>query len=126
MTQILPIASVARRMEVTHRPKEVLDLKGLIMHAYHGARDPNAVLASDGHSLIKRAAHGVEAFWERYLQPIFERTAPIDVVAVIEGGNNLRTAIYPEYKAKRKAEKEKQDPRLTEQMDIRCARLSSC
>lgn len=118
MTQILPIASVARRMEVTHRPKEVLDLKGLIMHAYHGARDPNAVLASDGHSLIKRAAHGVEAFWERYLQPIFERTAPIDVVAVIEGGNNLRTAIYPEYKAKRKAEKEKQDPRLTEQMDI--------
>lgn len=63
MTQILPIASVARRMEVTHRPKEVLDLKGLIMHAYHGARDPNAVLASDGHSLIKRAAHGVEAFW---------------------------------------------------------------
>lgn len=109
---------VAQRLEMIHRPKEVLDVKGLIMHAYHGAKDPNAVLSSDGHTLIKRAAHGVEAFWERYLQPIFARTAPIDVVAVLDGGNDIRTSIYPEYKEKRKKDKEQQDPRLTEQLDI--------
>lgn len=108
----------ARRLEQILRPKEVLDLKGLIMHAYHGARDPNAVLSNDGHTLIKRAAHGLEAFWERYLQPMLARTAPIDIVAVLDSGNDLRTSIYPEYKAKRKQEKEKQDPRLTEQLDI--------
>lgn len=112
------ILSTERRLEMIHRPKEVLDVKGLIMHAYHGAKDPNAVLSSDGRTLIKRAAHGVEAFWERYLQPIFERTAPIDVVAVLDGGNDLRTSIYPEYKSKRKQDKEAQDPRLTEQLDI--------
>lgn len=115
MTKLM---SPAERLERIQRPKEVLDLKGLVMHAYHGARDPNAILSNDGRTLIKRAAHGLEAFWERYLQPMFERTAPIDVVAVLEGGNDLRTSIYPEYKAKRKAEKEKQDPRLTEQLDI--------
>lgn len=106
------------RLEAVHRPKEVLDLKGLLMHAYHGASDPNAFLGSDGRSLIKRAGHGIEAFWERYLQPIFERTAPIDVVAVKDGGNDIRSAIYPEYKAKRRAEKQAQDPRLTEQLDL--------
>lgn len=110
--------NLEQRLEAVHRPKEVLDLRGLLMHAYHGSKDPNAFLGSDGHTLIKRAGHGIEAFWERYLVPIFARTAPIDVVAVKEGGNDIRTAIYPEYKAKRKAEKEKQDPRLTEQLDL--------
>lgn len=115
MSKVMP---AERRLEAIHRSKEVLDLKGLVMHAYHGAKDPNAVLAGDGRTLIKRAAHGLEAFWERYLVPIFERTAPIDVVAVLDAGNDRRRAIYPEYKAKRAQEKEKQDPRLTEQIEI--------
>lgn len=106
------------RLEQIHRPKEVLDLKGLLMHSYHGAKDPNSFLGSDGTTLIKRAGHGLEAFWERYLQPIFERTAPIDVVAVLDRSNEVRSSIYPLYKAKRKAEKEKEDPRLTEQMQM--------
>lgn len=107
-----------QRLEAIHRPKEVLDLKGLLMHAYHGAKDPNAFLGSDGHTLIKRAGHGIDAFWERYMAPILTRTAPIDIVAVKDSGNTIRGSIYPEYKAKRKAEKEKQDPRLTEQLDL--------
>lgn len=115
MSKIMP---AERRLEAIHRPKEVLDLKGLVMHAYHGSKDPNAVLANDGRTLIKRAAHGLEAFWERYLVPIFERTAPIDVVAVLDAGNDRRRAIYPEYKVKRAQEKEKQDARLTEQIEI--------
>ena len=107
-----------KRLEAIERPKEVLDLRGLLMHSYHGSKDPNAFLGSDGETLIKRAGHGVEAFIERYLTPIFARTAPIDVVAVLEGGNDLRRAIYPDYKGKRRAEKEKMDPRLQEQLDL--------
>jgi len=92
-----------KRLEAIYRPKEVLDLKGLLMHAYHGAKDPNAFLGSDGHTLIKRAGHGIDAFWERYMAPILARTAPIDIVAVKDCGNTIRGSIYPEYKAKRKS-----------------------
>lgn len=108
--------SVDERMKKILRGKEVLDVRGLVMHSYHGSHDPGALLGSDGKTLIKRASHGIEAFIERYLKPIFERTAPIDVVVVVEGGNDLRRAIYPAYKAKRREEKEAQDPRLTEQL----------
>ena len=106
----------AQRLDQIHRPKEVLDLRGLLMHSYHGSHDSDAFLGSDGHTLIKRAAHGIEAFIERYLHQIFARTAPIDVIAVLEGGNDLRAALYPTYKAKRKAEKDAQDPKLTEEL----------
>lgn len=109
---------LAKRLEAVHRPKEVLDLKGLLMHAYHGSSDPSAFLGSDGHTLIKRAGHGVDAFLERYLVPIMQRTAPIDIIAVKDSGNDIRRALYPEYKVKRQQEKEKQDPRLTEQLDL--------
>ena len=112
------ILTQAQRLEAIQRPKQILDLKGLLMHSYHGAQDPNAVLGSDGHTLIKRAGHGIDAFLERYLMPMLEHTAPIDIVAVLEGGNDVRTAIYPEYKAKRKAQKKEQDPRLTEQLNL--------
>ena len=108
--------SVPERLEVIHRPKHILDLRGLLMHSYHGSKDPNALLGSDGKTLIKRAGHGVEAFLERYLQPLLQSTAPIDIVAVVEGGNDVRRALYPAYKAKRREEKDKQDPRLTEQL----------
>lgn len=114
-TRLMPVES---RLETIHRPKAVLDLRGLIMHAYHGSRDPDAILAADGRTLVKRASFGLFAFSERYLAPLFEKFAPIDVVCVKEGGNDIRRAIYPEYKAKRAKEKEAQDPRLTEQLSL--------
>ena len=43
-TRLMPVES---RLETIHRPKAVLDLRGLIMHAYHGSRDPDAILAAE-------------------------------------------------------------------------------
>ena len=57
-TRLMPVES---RLETIHRPKAGLDLRGLIMHAYHGSRDPDAILAADGRTLVKRASFGLFA-----------------------------------------------------------------
>lgn len=52
------------------------------------------------------ASHGAANFLERVLLPILQDHAPINIIAVADGGNDLRRAVFPTYKQKRKERKE--------------------
>ena len=77
----------------------ILDLRGLLLHAYYSGTALDFVITEKGDRRPK-AEHGIDQFIRLYLQPILERFAPIDVIAVQEGqgSNSRRRAWYPKYK----------------------------
>jgi len=79
----------------------LLDLRGLILHALHSGSDPDARLI-DG-KFVNSPAHCVINFLDRHLLPITEFHRLNNIVAVRDAGNEYRKAIYPDYKAHRKA-----------------------
>lgn len=111
------MTTVARLMDLPKRARVVLDIKGLLTHSYFSGKDPEQVKGRDGKS-FNTAGYGLEVFFDRYLSPILNGFAPIDIIAVWDGGNNFRKAIYPDYKKHRLADKEKEDPTQAEQLKL--------
>lgn len=109
------MTTVARLMELPARARVILDVKGLLTHSYFSGKDPEPVRNSEGKS-INTAGYGLEVFFNRYLNQILDGFAPIDVIAVWDGGSNFRKSLYPEYKAHRKDAREKEDPLQAEQL----------
>lgn len=90
-------------------PAAILDMKGLITRSYHSGVDSHPVYDPDTNERVNSAAHGAANFMERILLPILKDVAPINIIIVADGGNDLRRAVYPAYKAKRKEVKEKEE-----------------
>ncbi|RLE20474.1 MAG: hypothetical protein DRJ50_10690, partial [Actinobacteria bacterium] len=84
----------------TRQFRHILDVRGLLMRAYHGTTDTQTPT---------RGEAGFVAFLERYLLPILEDAAPVDIVSCWDGGNNLRASLFPGYKAKRTAKNQNPD-----------------
>lgn len=80
----------------------LLDVKGLLMHAYYRGNDRDGRLDQDG-NLVNTAGYGLRGFIETYLQPTLRDFAPSHVVAVWDAGNDYRTSLFADYKSKRKA-----------------------
>jgi len=82
------------------RHRVILDLRGLMLHSYYSGEPVDFVMGADGKKKPK-AVHGLNNFINYYLAPILENTAPIDVIAVLEGGsgNSRRRAYLEKYKA---------------------------
>lgn len=79
----------------------ILDLRGLLLHSYYSGRPLDTVISKKGERRAT-AAHGIDQFIRMYLEPILDRVAPIQVIAVQEGqnGNARRRAWLPSYKDK--------------------------
>lgn len=94
----------------------ILDLRGLVRHAYYSGKPLDTIMGADGQPKAT-AAHGLDQFIRLYLQPILERAAPIDVIAVQEGQGSLarRRGWFPEYK--QRDEQDKDDEIVSQQKD---------
>lgn len=106
-------------MRIERESRVILDAKGLVMHAWRGCRDRDAILLADGKTRCQTAGAGLEAFVTRYLNRVLGFVAPRRVIAVWEGdgGKERRRALYPEYKAARDARVE--DPlKIAEQEKV--------
>lgn len=74
----------------------LLDLRGLILHAYHSGNDPEA---SD--PKIRTPEHTLHNFTERYLKPVLQLVPLNHIIAVNDAGAAFRKALNAEYKATR-------------------------
>lgn len=92
----------------------ILDARGLMLHAYHAGTDKRPLKGKD--KPINTAAHGLANFIEMYVKPVLANTAPINVIAVWEGGNDRRRILLPQYKEK--PGQEDSEPVMKEQVGI--------
>lgn len=76
----------------------ILDLRGLVIRCFYAGQE-GTVLNAAGKP-VPSAAGGVKRFIDMYLEYILQRHAPINVIAVLEGGNQRRRALFTEYKAR--------------------------
>jgi DNA polymerase-1 len=79
----------------------LLDIKGLLLHSYNRGKDPDAKLDAED-NLINSAGFGLRTFIESYLRPILADYAPLQIIAVWDGGNDYRTSLFADYKRKRR------------------------
>ena len=95
-------------MNVNMTSLVLLDIKGLLMHSYHRGVDHDAILQPDN-TAVNTFSYGLRGFLEFYLEPILREHAPLNIVAVWDGGNEYRKGLFAGYKAKRHA-REKNQP----------------
>jgi len=93
---------ISQRTAMT--PKAILDIKGLVMQCYHAGTDTEHGIRLPNGKIVNSAGWGFQSFWERYMTPILQNFAPINVIAVWDGGREFRTRLYSEYKAHRDKE----------------------
>lgn len=96
--------------------KDILDVKGLIMHSFFRCKDSGSHLRDRDGKQVATANAAFTTFLDSYMFPIMEFTPPIDIIAVWEGGNIRRKELYPKYKGNRPKPEEK-DPVVEEQLD---------
>ncbi len=89
-------------MNVNMKSLVLLDIKGLLMHSYHRGIDRDATLSPAG-DRTNTFGYGLRGFLETYLLPLLKDHAPLNIVAVWDGGNDYRKGLFPGYKAKRHA-----------------------
>ena len=87
------------------RPKVFLDSKGLLMHMYYRGSDPSGIYIEEKNKTVNRAQWGFSNLMEEYIIPILKDYHPSEIIAAWDGGDEYRTALFPQYKAKRKAAK---------------------
>jgi len=98
------MTTVARLLGLPRRPRVVLDIKGLLTHSYFSGKDLEQVRDNEGNK-TNPAGYGLQVFIDRYLKQILDGFAPLDIIAVWDGGNAYRKSIFPEYKKSRAKEK---------------------
>lgn len=100
------------------RPRILLDVKGLLMNAWHTGKDPDAVrLPND--KMMNTAGYAIQVVLDKFILPALNNTfQPLDVIAVWEGGNHYRKTLFPKYKERRTQEKETMLPRVKQELDM--------
>jgi DNA polymerase-1 len=78
----------------------ILDMKGLIMHSYFRAKDPEPLFDAQGEK-ITTARAAISTFLRSYWEEITSYAAPFNIVAVWDGGHEYRKRLFPGYKKKR-------------------------
>lgn len=106
----------------------LLDVRGLLMHAYHRGIDPDATLSPKTDKPVNSAGYGLRGFLDTYLIPLLTDFSPLNIIAVWDGGNTYREGLFAGYKAKRHAEEK--DPaveaQITKMLDMAKALLAYC
>lgn len=84
------------------RNRCILDLRGLVLQSYYSnAKNAVDTVEGAGGKRIPAAVHGLNNFIQSHLNPVLEKFAPIDVIAVQEGAhaNHRRRCLSATYKA---------------------------
>lgn len=84
----------------------ILDVRGLVLHAYHAVRtDPDGQPDDDPETgdgrIITTPEKGFAAWLDMYMDPILQNYTPKEIIAVWEGGNDYRKGLFSDYKAQR-------------------------
>lgn len=80
----------------------ILDLKGLIMNAYHSGEDPDAIEGGELKPLVNTAGYALSVFLSKFYDPILNICgSPLNMMACLDDGSKYREKIFPEYKANR-------------------------
>lgn len=99
-------------------PAYILDMKGLTTRSYHSGTDSHPIRDEETGERVNSAAHGAANFMERILLPILSEGAPINIIVVADGGNDLRRNIFPAYKMKRKEGKKEHPKAQIQQLEL--------
>lgn len=80
---------------------QLIDLRGFIIRSYFSGTDPDAFDDAESSKPVNTAGYGFENFFERYMLKWLELAPPHKMLFTLEGGNDFRKGIHPEYKATR-------------------------
>jgi DNA polymerase I-like protein with 3'-5' exonuclease and polymerase domains len=78
---------------------QLFDTRGLVLASMWGGNDPDAVRGEDG-KRYNSPGHTLERFIDSYLLEALKVSDLRDIIAVFDGGNQYRRAIFPGYKVK--------------------------
>jgi len=81
--------------------KTLFDLRGLVIRSLHSGKDAEPVRLSSGEEMPS-IGHCLNNFIKDFLLPGIKESRLNDIIAVRDGGNDYRKALYPDYKANRK------------------------
>lgn len=84
----------------------ILDFSAIANHCINSGEGAEFEYDSISGKKVNTAEHGFANFLEMYLNPILEIAQPHQVIAAHDGGCEFREFIYPDYKKKRKQQKE--------------------
>lgn len=84
----------------------ILDHQAVMKHMHWSGKDDDAGEYSEEYGrVINSAEFAFRQFIERYLEPILESFTPRQIYVCHDGGTDYRKRLFPEYKAKREADK---------------------
>lgn len=88
-------------MKLEPQARIILDLRGLVLHAYYAGEADDTVRDGAGNK-VRTSRLGVDNFIRMYLDPILSNHAPVNIVAVLEGSNHnvRRRNMSATYKSK--------------------------
>lgn len=96
----------------------LLDLRGLVLHSYYAGMTPEPIYG-EVKDKINTGTYGFSTFLNMYYDLIVDTVgSPLNIIAVLEGGNAYRKGLFPDYKKRRGEAKAKQDPQESAQIDI--------
>lgn len=84
---------------------------------FYRGEDPNAIQTKSGES-VPTAGWGFANWMEEYFLPIIKDYRTSDIIAVWDGGNDYRTALFPAYKKARNEAKAKKPPEEGQQLKL--------
>lgn len=82
----------------------IIDLRGFIIRAYLSGVDEDGIYDVEKNETINSGQYGLETFLTKYLVDWSTKMPKDKMIFCLDGGNQLRTNIYPEYKAGRNKE----------------------
>jgi len=89
-------------MSESNLKTSVLDLKGLVMESYHSGVDPDSIEGGGLKDRVNTAGFGLAVFLSKYYDVILNLCdSPMNMIAVIDQGNDYRKRLFPTYKKKR-------------------------
>lgn len=113
--------------KLINRPRLILDVKGLLMNSWFSGEDPDSFAVPGKDKRTNTAGYAIQVLLNKFLLPAMNNTfAPIDVIAVWDGGNIYRKGLFPSYKQKRSEEKEETPARIKQELELMenvCKRL---
>lgn len=100
----------------------ILDLKGVVSHAFHASMTPEPI-QGDVKPKINTATFGFTTFLKMYYDEVLKVVdAPMNIIACLDDGNVYRKSLLPEYKSGREKKKATEDPIEREQL-AKCLEL---
>lgn len=93
----------------------ILDLRGTVLHAYFAGMTSEPLMGSIKEK-VNTAEYGFQTWLNMYYEPVVNTIgAPINIIAVLDAGNQYRKGLLPDYKAHRA--KVESDPVESEQKE---------